>query len=128
MAKRVLIVEDHKDFRETVKNFLEGQNLDLQISEADSGEMGIGIAVKEKPDIILMDIRLPDMNGLEAASEIKKRIPECRIILLTMFETEAFRSVFKSNDIAAYIGKSELYDKLIPQVKEILNQKGGDSS
>ena len=123
MAKKILIVEDHKDFRETVKNFLEGQNLDLQISEADSGEMGIGIAVKEKPDIILMDIRLPDMNGLEAASEIKKRIPECLIILLTMFETEAFRSVFKSNDIAAYIGKSELYDKLIPQIREILKQK-----
>ncbi len=123
MAKKVLIVEDYKEFRVMVKNYLETQNLDFQISEADSGEMGILAAVKEKPDIVLMDIRLPDMNGLEAASEIKKRIPECEIIILTMFETEAFRSVFKSNHISAYIGKSELYDKLIPQMKAILNNR-----
>ena len=67
-----------------------------------------------------MDIRLPNINGIDAATRIRRHLPDCRIVVLTMFETEAFRKVFKSGDITAYIGKSELYDKLLPVVKGIL--------
>ena len=53
---------------------------------------------------------------------IKKYLPQCKIIVLTMFETEAFKSVFKSSDIVAYIGKSELYEKLMPCIKLVLSE------
>ncbi len=120
MSKKVLIIEDHDEFRQTVRTFLNTQDNSLQVYEASSGELGISKALREKPDIVLMDIRLPQMNGIEAADEIKKYLPNCKIIALTMFETAAFREAFKSKNISAYIGKSELQEKLMPFIQKLL--------
>ena len=120
MPTKILIIEDHDDFRAMVKSYLEKQDLPMEVFEAPTGESGVVKALREKPEIILMDIRLPNMSGIDAAGRIKKYLPGCKIIILTMFETEAFRSIFKSQDIEAYIGKSELYEKLVPLLKEIL--------
>ena len=106
----------------TVRNYLEKMDDSLEIYEAASGESGVLKAMREKPDIVLMDIRLPDISGIDAASQIKKIFPSSKIIILTMFETEAFREVFKSNDIEAYLGKSELYDKLMPTIDRVLEK------
>ena len=118
----MLIIEDHEDFRSTVKSYLEMQEIGLEIFEADSGELGIIKALREQPHIVLMDIRLPGISGIEAAGRIKGYLPKCDIIVLTMFETVAFKKVFKSDNIAAYIGKSELYDKLVPVIQKLLGK------
>jgi len=128
MNLKILVIEDHDDFREIVKTHLKSQNLNLQIFEASSGEVGEVIALRERPDIILMDIRLPNANGIDTATRIKKNLPECKIIILTMFETEVFRNIFKSNDISAYVGKSELYEKLIPIIKRVVSGGNGGIS
>ncbi len=117
--KKFLLVDDHEDFRATVKSFLALQLSDVVLLEAVDGDEAIALAVKERPDIVLMDLRLPGINGLDAAIEIHKKFPECRIIALTMFESETFRRVFKSSEVCAYIGKSELYEKLIPTIQAI---------
>ena len=123
MSRRILIVEDHEEFRSTVKEYLASQKLDLEIYDAGSAEEAIRESERLKPDIILMDIRLPEMSGIEAAGQIRKFLPSTEIIVLTVFETEAFRETFKSKDISEYIGKSELYAKLIPRIKSILKAK-----
>jgi len=121
MQVKLLIIEDHEDFRQRVKNYLSKQNIDLNIFEAASGEEGVEVALKEKPQIVITDLRLQNMHGVEAAGEIKKVIPTCKIIVLTMFETEGFRNVFKNEHIDEYIGKSELYEKLLPAIKKCLS-------
>lgn len=123
MSVKILIVEDHDDFRETVRDHLEKQDFDWEICEAPSGELGVSLALRERPHIILMDIRLPGINGIDAASKIKVHVPESDIIFLTMFETEAFKKIFQSEDMSAYIGKSELFEKLVPIIKKILDTK-----
>ena len=123
MIKRILLIEDHDDFRDTVRDFLKTQDPELEIFEADCGESGIVQALKEKPDIVLMDIRLPNANGIETAGDIKKHLPECKIIVLTMFATESFRKIFHTSDIMAYLGKGELYEKLMPLVHQIFKAK-----
>ena len=122
MATKILITDDHDEFRMTVRSYLEKMDDSLEITEASSGEAGVQKALREKPDIVLMDIRLPDISGIDAASQIKINFPSCKIIVLTMFETEAFREVFKSNDIEAYLGKSELYEKLMPTITRVLKE------
>ena len=120
MSTKILITDDHDEFRVTVRNYLEKSDDSFEISEASSGESGVELALRHRPDIILMDIRLPDISGIDAASQIKKEFPESKIIVLTMFETDAFREIFKSSDIEAYLGKSELYDKLMPTILKVL--------
>ncbi len=123
MSIKILITDDHDEFRTTLHRYLEESSPDFKIFEASSGELSILKALREKPDIVLMDIRLPEMNGIEAARRIKQNLPESKIIILTMFETEAFREIFKSDDIEAYIGKSELYEELLPMISSLAENK-----
>lgn len=117
MLKRVLIVDDNDDFRKVVRQYLEMQNLDLVIQEAKSGELGIARALHTPPDVVLMDLRLPGINGIDAAIRIKDNAPGCDVIILTMFETEEFKKGYGKGNIAAFIGKSDIYDRLMPALK-----------
>lgn len=103
-----------------VRGYLEKQNLGFEISEAPTGLLGVEKALEERPQIVLMDIRLPFLNGIEASSQIKKVFPDCKIIILTMFESPREREVFKNDNIDDYLGKSEVYDKLLPTIQKYL--------
>ena len=120
---KILIVEDHDDFRRAVRKHIEKNGVSTDVYEADSGEIGVGMAVRSNPDVILMDISLPGIDGIDAARQIKSHLPEAKIIFLTMFETEAFRETFNSEVASDYIGKSDLYEKLVPAIKRILEIK-----
>lgn len=123
MARRILIVEDHDDFREAVRSHIVREKLNAEIMEAETGELGVALALRKNPDVILMDIRLPGITGIEAAAQIKDHLPQSRIIFLTMFETDAFKEIFKTEAASDYIGKSELYEKLVPAIRKALNKE-----
>ncbi len=123
--KRVLIIDDSVDFRTSVKDYLKMHNLGLEIFEASTAEMGVAKASCIRPDIVLMDISLPNVNGLEATKHIKIDNPECDVIILTMFEVEVFRQAAKRIHAADFIGKSEIYDRLVPSIKKCLETKNG---
>ena len=120
MSKRILIVDDNDDFRKVVRQYLEMQNLGLVIQEAKSGELGIARALHTPPNVVLMDLRLPGINGIDAATQIKDNAPACDVIL-TMFETEEFKKGCGRGNIAAFIGKSDIYDRLMPALKRCLS-------
>ena len=123
MRKRILIVEDHDDFRAIVRGYLNQHKLDLEIFEASTGEMGVIKASCVKPDIVLMDINLPRANGLEVAKQIREDHPRCDIIFLTMFEVEIFKKAAEKIKARAFIGKNEVYERLLPIIKKCLENK-----
>jgi DNA-binding NarL/FixJ family response regulator len=92
MTTRVLIVEDHQMTLVGIKMLLERQeNIDV-VGEASNGLEAVGLADSAQPDVILMDIGLPEMDGVEATQKIKARHPDQRIIMLTSKDNE--RDVF----------------------------------
>jgi DNA-binding NarL/FixJ family response regulator len=88
-ALRVLIVDDHSLFRKGVHVALEGQAGIEVIGEAEDGNMAIAQALDGMPDIILMDINMPNCNGLEATRQIKRLLPHVKIIMLTVSDTDS---------------------------------------
>ncbi len=116
----ILIVEDHKDFRQAVRRFLELNNVSARMLEASSGEEGVLISRRLKPRLVLMDFCLRGINGIEAAQQIKEHDPKCNIIMLTMFDPKEIGSVSGKNVINSFIGKSDLYEQLIPSVQKAL--------
>ena len=120
MIKKILLVDDHDDFRATVKDFLIGQDPGLEIYEASSGETGVLKASSVKPDIVLMDISLPNENGFEAARQIMEEQPGCNIIILTLFDVSIFKKAAEKIKVKSFIGKNEVYNKLMPAIKECL--------
>lgn len=116
----ILIVEDHKDFRQAVRSYLEDSHIDVKLLEAVSGEEGVLLAKRYKPDIVLLDFELGGINGAEAAIQIKSILPECSIIMLTMLDTKSIESLVSRQVIKEFINKSDLFEDLIPVIKKIL--------
>jgi len=117
----ILIIEDHKDFREAVCHFLQVSRIHADLLEAPSGEQGVVLAKRSKPEIILMDFWLKGINGIEAATQIKASVPQCTIIMLTMFDVKDVQPLASRDIIKEFINKSDLCDKLIPSINKILN-------
>lgn len=87
-AIKVVIVEDYKLTRVGLRYALNDFDHINVVGEAESGEVGIDIILAQKPDIVLMDLGLPGMNGLEATMKVKEKNPETRVIILTSHERE----------------------------------------
>jgi DNA-binding NarL/FixJ family response regulator len=85
---RVLIAEDHPLFREGMRGRLDRVADVAVVGEAASGEEAVELAQKLEPDVILMDIKMPGLNGIEATREIQQANPQIGVLMLTMFEDD----------------------------------------
>ena len=82
---RVLVVDDDESHRQGVKALLEFAEGIEVTHEAPNGREALRIVEEEQPDVVLMDVRMPIMNGLEATRQIKRRWPRVKVIVLTMY-------------------------------------------
>lgn len=85
---RLLIADDHPVVRQGLTTLLIPRNGIEVIGEAENGRQAIDLACELRPDVILMDVVMPDMTGIEATTEIKAENPDARILILTSFSTE----------------------------------------
>lgn len=117
--RKILIIDDSDEFRSMLKGFLKMHNLGAEIFEASTGEMGVAKAAFIKPDIVLMDVSLPKLNGLEATQQIKMDNPETHIIILTMFAVQKFREEAQRIKADEFIGKSDIDEHLVPAIRRV---------
>src|SRR5216110_2815897 len=89
---RILIADDHPMFRQGLRTVLDTQSSLAVVGEATTGEEAVALCEQVQPDLVLMDIRMPGINGIEATRRILQASPHIRILVLTMFQDEA--SVF----------------------------------
>ncbi|MGH9530287.1 MAG: response regulator, partial [Terriglobales bacterium] len=110
---RVLIVDDHEVMRMGIRNLLEAVPNWSVCAEASNGTEAIEKAFQFLPDIIVMDITMPGMNGLEAAGEIGKSRPDIPVILFSLHLSEDFASHFHRGGIRGAVGKGEAARDLV---------------
>ena len=106
---KILIVDDHKWVRQGFKLIIESWNNMRVIGEACDGHEAIKLSELLKPDVILMDINMPNKNGIEAVKEIRLFNKEIKIIILTMLENERFIIEALSAGINGYITDARKY-------------------
>lgn len=124
MTFKILLVDDNSEFRKMIGDYLVKKRPNLEVFEACTGEMGVAKASFVDPDIVLMDINLPRANGFESARQIREDHPRSDVIVVTMFDVEEFHNVFESLGAFAFIGKSEIYDRLLPEIDRCLEKRG----
>jgi DNA-binding NarL/FixJ family response regulator len=88
MSYRLLIVEDHKIMRDGIKSLLERGGEFTVIAEAETGTEAIRISQETRPDIVLMDIGLPGLNGVETTGELLRHSPTSKVVILSMYDDE----------------------------------------
>lgn len=122
----IIIVDDHIFFRNTLKDYLGGIGGVEVVAEAGNGLEAVEFAKKLAPQLVLMDIRMPRLNGVEACEIIKQALPNTRIVLYTMYEPEMYcQGEVTSADVC--LPKDRLFDEIPTIIKECkLKKKGKD--
>jgi two-component system response regulator NreC len=121
--KKILIVEDHTILREGLKSLL-STNPELEIvGEAGDGREAIYLVEKLTPDLVMMDLSMPRMDGMEAIREIKRRWPQTKILPLTVHKTEEYVLTTLKAGADGYLLKDANYQEMTTAIKSVLTGK-----
>ena len=124
MSASVLIVDDNQMVRKVMRHFFETLP-DWKVGgEAEAGADAIQKATELKPDLILLDFSMPTMNGLEAASVLKKKLPDAYIIVFTIFDDALGSSLVSAFGVDLVVPKAEGLPGLEKAVKRLMGTDG----
>jgi two-component system response regulator NreC len=90
MTIRVLIADDHTIMRAGLRSLLEKEDQIEVVAEAENGRRAVQLAVEHEPDVVVMDVSMPDLNGIEATSQVLESLPEAKVIALSMHTDKRF--------------------------------------
>jgi DNA-binding NarL/FixJ family response regulator len=117
---RILVVDDFAAWRDQIRLLLEKRPEWKVIGEASDGDQAIESAVDMRPDIILLDVGMPVLNGIEAAKIIRKRCPQSRILFVTQDDDPDLRSAGMQMGAAGYLLKANAEKELFPAISSAL--------
>ncbi len=123
MPLKILLVDDHKILRDGLRSLIE-RHKDLEIvGEADSGLDAVRLTQRLMPDLVLMDITMPDLNGIDAARQIISRHSSVKIIALSMHTDRRMVNEMLRAGAAGYLLKETAFDELIQAIRSVM--RGG---
>ena len=116
---RILIADDHALMRDGLRKLLEGQRGCLVVGEAGDGIEAVRLAIELRPDIVIMDIGMPSLNGIEATRQIRIEAPETKVLALSMYADRQFaQDMFKAG-ASGYALKGAGFDELMEAIVAI---------
>jgi two-component system response regulator NreC len=120
MAKtRLLVVDDHPVVRAGLRTLLSAQE-DMEIvGEADDGRAAIELAIELEPDVVVMDITMKGVGGVEATQEISKRLPHVKVLVLTMHENEEYLRQMLEAGATGYVLKQAVDTELVVAIRAV---------
>ncbi len=116
---RLLVVDDHALLRQALRALLDGQESLEVVGEATNGREAVDAAERLRPDVVLMDMVMPGLNGIEATRQIIKRVPNCRVLILTAYlEDERLLQALRAG-ASGYVVKNSELDELVLAVHSV---------
>ena len=119
MNIRVLIVDDHKVMRETLRSFLESLPGVEVVGEAENGRVAVQLARDKKPTVVVMDVIMPEMDGIEATRLITNEMPEVKVIVLSMQCDESYRETLRQAGASCFLPKDSAFEELIRAIEAL---------
>ena len=121
---RILIAEDHATVREGVKLLVNAQADMEVVGEAEDGDAAVSEAVRLKPDVVIMDISMPGVNGLRATKKLRKLIPTIKILILTRHSDDGYLQQLITAGANGYVLKQSAPSELINAIRVVADGKG----
>jgi len=123
MGVRILLVEDHIVMREGLRGLI-NQQADMEVvGEASDGEQAIELARQLKPDVIIMDVRLRGIDGVEATRQIKAEMPDLKVIVLSAYDNREYIMGMAKAGMSGYLLKDCAFDELVGAIRTVLEDK-----
>ena len=116
---RLMLVDDHDVVRTGLRSFLEAQDGLNVVAEANSGETALQRALEVNPDVVVMDITMANMDGLEATRRLKKICPDCEVLALTVHEDKQYLFEMLAAGATGYLTKQAAAEELVAAIRAV---------
>ncbi len=123
MAIRILLADDHQITRSGLRALLEQQPDMVVVGEADNGRLAVRMAAELKPDVIVMDINMPELNGMEASRQIRTELPHTKIIALSMHSDKRYVAGMLKAGVSGYLLKNCAFDELVAAINSVVRHQ-----
>lgn len=123
MGTKLMLVDDHELFRQGLRYMLESESDAEIIAEAGDGRAAVELATELKPDVIVLDIEMPDMDGIEAAREISAKCPSAKILVLSMHSERGYVSEMFSLGVSGFLLKDAALEELVQAINVVVANK-----
>lgn len=118
----ILIVEDQDFMRRALRDYLQSAYPNAAIIEAADGARALKLCRSRSPQLVLMDVGLPDVNGIDLTAQVKKMLPETAVIIVSQHAGQAYVERAHAAGAFAYITKDKVYRELLPTVGRALGR------
>jgi two-component system response regulator NreC len=119
MALRIIIADDHQMLRQGLRALLEGESGLEVVGEAENGHEAVRLCKRLKPDVVIMDVGMPELNGIEATRQCVTESPGVKILALSMHTDRRFASGMLQAGASGYLLKDAAFDELIQAVRAV---------
>ncbi len=123
MSINIILVDDHKIIRDGLRSLLEKETDMAVVAEAENGRDAVKLSRKLNPDIVVMDINMPDLNGVDAATLILEESPDVKIIALSIHSTRRYVARMLKAGASGYLVKHCAYEELADAIRSVANNK-----
>lgn len=124
MSIKVLIADDHQVVRSGLKNLVQGTDIEV-VAEAANGEQAVKLTDKHRPDVVLLDIRMPEVDGLTALGRIKMTHPELPVLILSTYDNPTYVARAVALGASGFLLKGATRDELLASIRKVA--KGEDA-
>ncbi|WP_246942764.1 response regulator [Bacillus pinisoli] len=116
---RIIIIDDHQLFREGVKRILDFETNFEVVAEGDDGSQAVGLVEAHQPDVVIMDINMPTLNGVEATGQLIDQYPDTKVIILSIHDDENYVTHALKTGARGYLLKEMDSEQLVEAVKVV---------
>jgi two-component system response regulator NreC len=118
---KVLLADDHTILRDGIRALIDGQDDMVVIGEAEDGQSAVRLVTRLTPDVVVMDIAMPLLNGLEATRQIRRDFPQIKVLILTMHENEEYIRQVLAAGALGYVLKDAAARDLLGAIRAVNN-------